>query len=279
MPPSSRSVRRGRWRTRAVFLLAAVIATAVALVLGPLRARRRPTVSTPVTSATRGVAGPKLPCPEEMALVGTSCVDRYEGSLVVILPNGREAPFSPYMTPTGYEVRAVSYAAVVPQGHISLAQVKRACAASGKRACHVDEWKRACKGSAGTRYPYGKERIAGVCNDSGIAPVSKLYFGPEMYGAKAMNDARLNQMPNTVTKTGEAKGCTNDFGVYDMVGNLHEWLDDGAFHGGFYLDVTTNREGCDYTTVLHEEDYRDYSTGFRCCKDASLPATPEPSAH
>ncbi len=213
-----------------------------------------------------------------MALVGSSCVDRYEGSLVVRLANGREAPFSPYTSPDDYDVRAVSYELVVPQAYISLKQVRRACAASGKRPCRVDEWKRACKGPPATRYPYGEKRVAGACNDSGHPPIGKLYFGADRFGAKAMNDPRLNQMPNTLMKTGESKSCTNAYGVYDMVGNLHEWLEDGAFHGGYYLDVTTNREGCDYTTVLHEEDYRDYSLGFRCCKDAELGDAPSASS-
>jgi hypothetical protein len=58
-----------------------------------------------------------------------------------------------------------------------------------------------------------------------------------------------------------------------MVGNVHEWLDDGAFHGGYYLDTKINREGCDYATTAHSAIYYDYSTGFRCCADAdSVPA-------
>ena len=52
-----------------------------------------------------------------------------------------------------------------------------------------------------------------------------------------------------------------------MVGNVHEWADDGAFHGGYYLDTKINGEGCDYTTTAHAKIYYDYSTGFRCCAD------------
>jgi hypothetical protein len=82
-----------------------------------------------------------------------------------------------------------------------------------------------------------------------------------------MNDPRLNQLENTVEPTGSAAACTNDYGVYDMVGNVHEWTDEGAFHGGYYLDTTLNGEGCDYTTTAHARNYYDYSTGFRCCAD------------
>jgi formylglycine-generating enzyme required for sulfatase activity len=55
-----------------------------------------------------------------------------------------------------------------------------------------------------------------------------------------------------------------------MVGNLHEWTAavNGTFRGGYYLDTKINGEGCDYKTTAHEPNYHDYSTGFRCCKDA-----------
>ena len=59
------------------------------------------------------------------------------------------------------------------------------------------------------------------------------------------------------------------YGVYDMVGNLHEWTNDpeGTFLGGYYLDIHQNGDGCDYRTGAHAVWYHDYSTGFRCCAD------------
>jgi formylglycine-generating enzyme required for sulfatase activity len=84
-----------------------------------------------------------------------------------------------------------------------------------------------------------------------------------------MNDARLNQMAGGLAETGSHESCTNEYGVYDMVGNLHEWVLDpaGTFQGGYYLDVTQNGDGCAYRTDAHEAWYHDYSTGFRCCAD------------
>jgi len=84
-----------------------------------------------------------------------------------------------------------------------------------------------------------------------------------------MNQPTLNQLDGTLAKTGAHVGCTNGYGVYDMVGNLHEWVadPDGTFYGGFYQDTTSQGDGCAYITTAHAAKYHDYSTGFRCCAD------------
>ncbi len=205
-------------------------------------------------------------CPRNMAHVGKSCVDKYEGSLVEILDDGSEVPYSPYQAPNGHKVRAVSRRGVVPQAHISMVEGQRACKASGKRLCHANEWKTACKGPEKTQYPYGNKRVASACVDTNrTSPMTVLYGGER--SARTMNDPRANQQANTLEATGAAEACTNDYGVHDMVGNIHEWVDDGSFRGGYYLDTKLNGEGCDYRTTAHAPAYYDYSTGFRCCAD------------
>ena len=215
---------------------------------------------------------PSAPCPSNMAHVGKSCVDKFEASLVEIHEDGSETSFSAHEAPNGHNVRAVSRPNVVPQAHVSMIEAKRACKASGKRLCHAGEWKAACKGPESTRYPYGNKRIANACVDTNrVSPMRKLYSDR----AWAMNDPRANQLPGTVEKTGTATACTNDYGVDDMVGNVHEWTDDGSFRGGYYLDTKLNGEGCDYRTTAHAASYYDYSTGFRCCADENS-VTDEP---
>src|SRR5690349_15150973 len=80
-------------------------------------------------------------CPAEMALVeGRVCVDRWEGTLVERFGTAERA-WSPFLAIDGNEahIRAVSRPGVVPQGYISGEQASRACRASGKRLCRVDE--------------------------------------------------------------------------------------------------------------------------------------------
>jgi hypothetical protein len=225
--------------------------------------------------------------PGMVSIEGRYCIDRYEASLVEILPSGEERSFSPFESVRDQHVRAISEPHVYPQGYISATQAERACSASGKRLCKVAEWQQACRGPENKKYGYAEQRERGRCNDNGKNPVVKM-FGFR-YDATTMNNPQLNQIAGTLAKTGDRTGCSNEYGVYDMVGNLHEWVDDpkGTFYGGYYQDVASvgHGEGCGYVTTAHEARYHDYSTGFRCCADPlgaegavaiSPPQTPPP---
>jgi formylglycine-generating enzyme required for sulfatase activity len=206
-----------------------------------------------------------------MALVEARfCIDRWEASLVEVTPEGERA-FSPYDSPEGKLVRAVSREGWVPQGYISRNQAEVACKSAGKRLCAEDEWATACRGEPPHAFPYGDVREKGACNDSAVSPLQTHYRGaPDMYMPGPMNDPRLNQTPGTLAKSGNYARCTNSFGVFDMVGNLHEWVMSPrpTFRGGYYLDTHINGDGCAYRTTAHGAAYHDYSTGFRCCAEA-----------
>ncbi len=216
------------------------------------------------------------PCRSEMALVENRfCIDRWEASLVEVTAGG-ERPFSPYQSPNGSAVRAVAAGNAVPQGYMSRDQADRACKASHKRLCLDEEWVMACRGDPPHSFPYGDGRQKGVCNDSGRSPLRAFYpESPETYSDGPMNDPRLNQLPTTVARSGAFARCTNGFGVFDMVGNLHEWVmsPHPTFRGGYFLDTHSNGEGCAYHTTAHAADYHDYSTGFRCCSDPARGVT------
>jgi hypothetical protein len=211
-------------------------------------------------------------CPPEMApVLGRFCVDRYEASLEEKTTAGL-SPHSPYDVPERGKVYvARSVAGVVPQAYVSAEVAGAACRAAGKRLCAAVEWRLACGGTQGTAYPYGPIRQKGACNDAGVAPMMVLHRDKQKTGfdVPSMNDPRLNQLANTVAKTGAFAACVNDVGAFDMVGNLHEWTADpnGTFQGGYYLDTHEHGDGCAYRTIAHGASYHDYSTGFRCCKD------------
>ncbi len=214
-----------------------------------------------------------VPCPAGMTYIEGFCIDRYEASLMEVRPNGEEIPWSPYHTPERVNVRAVSVHGVIPQGYISQVQAAQACARSGKRLCSEHEWFNACRGPRARTFGYSNSREEGRCNENHTwHPVVRLFgtTGGYLWGMVRMNDPLINQLPGTLAPTGAHAGCSNEHGVYDMVGNLHEWTSDpeGTFRGGYYMDTTINGEGCWYRTAGHDVVYHDYSIGFRCCASA-----------
>lgn len=224
-----------------------------------------------VSSDTATLPDAHAPCPAHMAHVGTFCIDRYEGALEELTADGWVAA-SPYNTVGSRTVRAVPAAGLVPQGYISGAEAAAACATAGKRLCSTTEWLAACRGAANTVWPYGSAHVAGACNDAYPGHPAVTYFGTStgIWDSAHLNDPGINQQPGTLARGGDHAQCVTSDGVFDMHGNLHEWVDDpaGTFRGGFYADGSKNGNGCLYVTTAHAFTYHDYSTGFRCCADA-----------
>ena len=212
-------------------------------------------------------------CPSEMANVANRfCIDKWEDSLVEKLADGSTKAWSPYQSPAdGKTFVAKSASGAVPQGYVSASTAEKSCKEAGKRLCQPVEWRAACGGSNGYAYPYGGTRSEGKCHDKGAAPMVT-YHADTMskgWGLAELNDPRNNQLDGGLALTGASADCVNDYGVYDMVGNLHEWTADknGTFQGGYWLDTSQHGDGCAYRTIAHGYDYHDYSTGFRCCAD------------
>ncbi len=201
-------------------------------------------------------------CPPGMARVDAFCIDRFEAAL---------ANWSPYIAPGTHAVRAVSLRGAVPQAYISQVEAAAACAAADKRLCSDTEWLRACQGTASNTYPYGNTREPGVCNDArAVHPAVELYGTSDAWIFSHLDSPCLNQEANGLALTGAHTGCVTAEGVFDMMGNVHEWTADpaGTFRGGYYVDTVENGNGCLYATTAHDVSYDDYSTGFRCCADA-----------
>jgi len=209
-------------------------------------------------------------CPSGMIPAGTFCVDRFEASLLEVLGDGSERPWSPYFNPGNRRIRAVSIEGAVPQAYINGLQAEAACVGAGKRLCSDTEWLRACRGAADAVYPYGSTRDPGVCNDSRARHPAIDYFDTTDDSIWSMlGNACIGQQDDTVDRAGQNAQCVSADGAFDMMGNLHEWTSapSGTFRGGFYADTRINGEGCLYRTTAHGRSHWDYSTGFRCCAD------------
>ena len=82
--------------------------------------------------------------------------------------------------------------------------------------------------------------------------------------------ARLDQRE----PSGSRSECVSPYGVHDMVGNVDEWVVNvsqyGKPHisalkrGGYWGPVRTR---CRPMTTEHEETFRYYPIGFRCCDE------------
>lgn len=225
-------------------------------------------------------------CPALMARVsladaGAVCVDRYEAATAVVDGNGATTPH-PYDQPVdgvakGSTIVAVVADGVKPQGYISEAQAAAACSAAHKRLCTLPEWLAACQGPQGWTYPYGNSYQAGACNEGRATnPVNDCFgAGDAVFTSANMNSSCCDDQPNTVAAGGSFPRCVSSWGIYDLHGNLHEWIDassggaNGIFKGGYFVDAKINGPGCLYATTAHAKTYHDYSTGFRCCADAA----------
>jgi hypothetical protein len=220
-------------------------------------------------------------CPDgAMVLIGAFCIDRWEDYVVELDAQGYEHPHSPYAPVDGLTVRAKSAPHQVPQGYISQVLAGGACAQAGKRLCAATEFRVACSGADEDNwYPYGGQmHEPGDCNE-GKGSMMPAFYGndPSTWTFADFNDPRLNQVDGGLAPTASYPRCKSPYGIFDCVGNLHEWGADpadanghGRFRGGFYGDAELNGHGCLYVTSAHEPTYHDYSTGFRCCANAEV---------
>lgn len=257
-----------------------------------------PDAAAVVTTARRD-------CPKEMVAIGSSfCIDRFEATLRDVRLNRALSPFfhptltqsaasfrrwqtkrftmgrpryqevpvppiPPFQITEKFQIKAVVQAGVSPQGYMSGVLARQACDNAGKRLCTETEWVTACRGELDRDFPYGERYERGACNVHNGAHPAKILHGNASLGHL---DPRLNafayQGRPLLHATGANARCASRWGddaVFDMVGNIDEWIDDagGAFVGGFYARNT--KEGCASKIVVHPPKYFDYSLGVRCC--------------
>ncbi len=138
----------------------------------------------------------------------------------------------------------------MPQTNVTFQAAEKACKSRGKRLCTEEEWERACKGSAGLRFPYGANFDADACNTE---------------------DANGEDRP--VASSGTFARCRSGHGIADLSGNVAEWtsskynadLEDRTLKGGasdrpdYATRCASRKNGAPGT--------RSDRIGFRCCAD------------
>ncbi len=150
---------------------------------------------------------------------------------------------------------ACSVQGVLPITGVTFPQARELCEKSGFDLCSLDDWFLGCSGDVNYRHPYGHTEQNGICND--------FLSGYE-----------------ELLPTMQMSACVSPDGLYDMVGNLWEWVisydpDSGEmikeYMGGSYkvTDMTRHMKptfcGARITPIQHIEYYA-ADLGFRCCK-------------
>lgn len=150
----------------------------------------------------------------------------------------------------------------VPALNVSWFQAKEACEKAGKRLCTEAEWVSACQGARavddnnngaladdmieGTAYPYGDFHEGGRCWDDREGDKFRPVY------------------------TGEMPGCATPTGIYDMTGNVEEWVGDSpesaVLLGGAW-DTRDDHARCYRRNDTFGAGYASPRTGFRCCSN------------
>lgn len=201
--------------------------------------------------------GGKTGCPagfvEAQGVGGSFCISAYEMTMTEGQLGNKDqgAGFPDGST----RIEALVSASGLRPTMTSWYQAYAACETQGWSLCTSEQWEDACDGLPG---PGGK-----------IYPSVDGEFVP---GRCSIGDHRSNlSMP--LTLTGEMPGCRTESGIFDMQGNLWEWVDSGA-RTPEGLPVVDKRGGGHYGAApvkcsrhangQHPPEW-DGTIGFRCC--------------
>lgn len=161
-----------------------------------------------------------------------------------------------------------------PMVLVDFHEATRLCQEQGRRLCTPAEFNFACEGEDMLPYATGFERDPSKCNiDKEWRKKNRelLPYGECMKNkACAAEFAKLDQRH----AIGERTTCVSPFGIYDLNGNVNEWVFvpwgkapfRGAIKGGWWGPV---RSRCRPIVTSHDEKYTGYEVGFRCCKDVA----------
>ena len=142
---------------------------------------------------------------------------------------------------------------------ISWVDAKKACEDIGKRLCTEDEYNFACEGEAMLPYTYGYVRDATKCNiDRPYRKREKKLLKYASCMKKPACKKELEKLDQRLP-AGSLAACVSPFGVYDLNGNINEWVfrpgekypNRSGLKGGWWGPV---RGRCRPTVGFHKEE-------------------------
>jgi formylglycine-generating enzyme len=157
---------------------------------------------------------------------------------------------------------------------ISWTDAKKECEKIGKRLCTEDEYNFACEGEAMLPYTYGYVRDPSKCSiDKKYRKRERKLYKYEKCMKHPACKKELEKLDQRLP-VGSLPACVSPFGVYDLNGNINEWVfrpkekppNRSGLKGGWWGPV---RGRCRPTVGFHKEGDYGYEEGFRCCKDAA----------
>jgi formylglycine-generating enzyme required for sulfatase activity len=136
---------------------------------------------------------------------------------------------------------------LAPKTGMNFKAALSACKKKGKRLCTEAEWEKACKGAAGTRYPYGNQWDPTRCNTEDEEGTDR-----------------------EVAKSGTFRKCYSGFKVFDLSGNVGEWTATEWGSGYVVKGGSSDRPGYDGRCAARKKKTSTSAAetlGFRCCSD------------
>lgn len=156
----------------------------------------------------------------------------------------------------------------LPSVMVTYDSAEALCAARGRRLCTEDEWAYACSGDESLPYPYGYERSADACT---IDLIARAPNKPRLHSRDSTTRALEVERVYMATPSGSRPACRSPLGLYDLTGNVDEWVrstrsfgQPSALMGGFWGHV---RNRCRAVTRSHGPRFSYYQIGFRCCDE------------
>lgn len=143
-----------------------------------------------------------------------------------------------------------------PMNCVQWTGAQQFCGYVGGRLCSEDEWLQACSGTDGRAFPYGGAFDVNACNSQS-------------------ETVKVEGRAMGTVPVGSLKQCQGGLpGLFDMAGNVTEWVDSCKgtyckFRGGGWNsnDPIDRFAACTGVCSGNQKTFASATIGFRCCRD------------